>query len=105
MNLIIKETVLFDHKGVKITIELDYESGQVSFVERDGKAKNYKFAKRTRNYLGGWYLILEGLQEAAKFADSKLAEQAEIREKIKDKKMLDIAISLMDLDKDKKVKS
>lgn len=97
MNLVTKETVLFNYKGVSIYIELNYETGKVSFTEKDGRAKNYKFAECTRNYLGGWWLILEALQEATKFADSKLSEQEEIREKIKTQKVIDMAIALSDV--------
>lgn len=104
MNLLIKETILFDYKGIKVTIQLDYKRGTVSFTEQDSKPKNYKFAERTRNYLGGWWLILEALQEATKFADEKLKEQEELREKIKTQKVIDMAIALSDLNKKEKKK-
>lgn len=91
------ERIAYDHKGVTIYMDLDYEKGEVSMVEKNGQPKKYNFSHRTRNYLGGWYLILEALQEATKYADVRLAEQAEAREKIKQKKVIDMAIALSDL--------
>lgn len=102
MNLLIKETILFQHKGIGVTIDLNYKEGTVSFTEQDTKPKSYKFQHRTRNYLGGWYLILEALQEATKFADTKLKEQEELRDKIKTQKVIDMAIALSDLNKKEK---
>ena len=100
MNLVNKESIVFEHRGIKIPMELDYLKGEVSFTEPNGQPKNWKFRQRTRNYLGGWYLIFQALQEATKFADQKLAEQEEIRKKIKDQEAIDLVIALSDLDKD-----
>jgi len=102
MNLVNKESIVFDHKGIKIPMELDYVRKLVSFTEENGQPKNWKFRQRTREYLGGWYLIFEALQEATKFADERLAEQEKIREKLKEEKMINLMITLSDLDKGSK---
>lgn len=99
MNLVNKESIVFDYKGIKIPMELDYIKGEVSFTEPNGQPKNWKFRQRGRNYLGGWYLIFQALQEATKFADERLAEQQEIREKLKEEKMINLMIALSDMDK------
>ena len=97
--LVIQETVEFEYRNVTIYIHLDYKKATASFVEKDGSKKNWKFTDRTREYLGGWWLILEAMQEATKFADEKLKEQADLRDSIKEKKVLDMMIALSDLDK------
>lgn len=98
MNVImLAERIAYDHKGITIYIDLDYERGVASFTEKDGRAKNYKFAQRTRKYLGGWYLILEALQEATRYADTRLEEQAKAREQVKEKKMVDLMVALADI--------
>lgn len=102
-ELKLTERIAYDYRGVTIYIDMDYERGLVSFANKDGSKKNYLFQQRTRRYLGGWWLILEALQEATKLADSKLAEQAELREQIKEKKVIDMMIALSDI-KQKKAK-
>jgi hypothetical protein len=99
MNLVLQERVEFEYRGIKVYMSLDYLEGKVSFTEANGQPKKYNFSQRTREYLGGWWLILEALQEATKFADEKLKEQAELRENIKEKKVIDMMIALSDLDK------
>lgn len=91
------ERIAYDHKGVTIYMDLDYEKGEVSMVEKNGQPKKYNFSHRTRNYLGGWWLILEALKEATIFADKKLEEQENIRAKIKEKEIIDLAVYLHDL--------
>ena len=90
--LMLGEVMAFDHKGVVIYINLDYERGLVSFVEKDGKPKKWLFTDRTEAYLGGWYLILEAMQEATKYSDTRLKEQAKAREEVKEKEMVDLMI-------------
>ena len=69
----LNETIDFTHKGIIITMRLDYEVGTVSFVNPNGSDKNWKFIDRTKEYLGGWYLIFEAMQEAVKYADERLS--------------------------------
>lgn len=90
----LKETISFEHKGINIYIHLDYERGLASFVEKDGRNKQWLFAERTRDYLGGWYRILEAMQEATKYADTRLKEQAEARANIKEKEMFNMMVAL-----------
>ena len=101
--LILQEIVQFEHRGVILYVRLDYEKGKVSFVEKGGLGKQWLFKDRTREYLGGWWLIFEALQEATKYADTRLKEQAELREQIKEKKVIDMMIALSDI-KEKKTK-
>lgn len=100
--LVLKETVQFEHRGVVVYINLDYTKGTASFTEKGGQGKQFLFKDRTREYLGGWWLIFEALQKATVFADEKLKEQAELREQLKEKKVLDLMIALADIKVKKK---
>lgn len=97
MNLIQQERIQFSHKGVNIYIDLDYNNGTVSFVNKEGDNKNFTFRKRTRNYLGGWWIILDALQRATEFADLKLKEQEELRKDIKNEELINLMIGISEL--------
>lgn len=57
---------VYTHKnGISVTVEIDYVKKSVSFVEKDGKPKNWKFAERTPDYLNGWRMIFIALDWAA----------------------------------------
>ena len=49
---------------------------------------------RGEEYLGGWYLILEAMQEATKYADTRLKDQAKARQDRKVEKITNIAVAL-----------
>lgn len=93
------EIIEFEHKGVRVDIELNYETSRATFVEFDDladfwKPKRYLFAARGVEYLGGWVLIFEALQEATKLADEKLREQEAIRDKEATDKAIDLMVAL-----------
>lgn len=73
----IKETIKFTHKDISVIVKIDYKNGTVSFVKSDETPYHYIFADRTHEYLGGWVLVLEALQEATKFANERLLEYEE----------------------------
>ena len=78
------EIIEFEQDGVKIDIELNYEKGQVSFVQFNHdlniwETRDFAFANRGIEHLGGWFLLLKTLQEATELANIKLHEQAELR--------------------------
>lgn len=95
MNIIqLQETITFNHKGIEIYLNLDYEKETVSFIEKNGQPKKWLFTDRGEEYLGGWYLILEAMQEATKYADTRLKDQAKARQDRKVEKITNIAIAL-----------
>ena len=90
----LQETITFNHKGIEIYLNLDYEKETVSFIEKNGQPKKWLFTDRGEEYLGGWYLILEAMQEATKYADTRLKDQAKARQDRKVDKITNIAIAL-----------
>lgn len=65
---------VYTYNGVGITVEIDYVKKTVSIVDKDGKAKNWKFAERTPDYLNGWRNILDAMDKA--IADIKVEMDA-----------------------------
>lgn len=57
--------VYTDVNGISVTVEIDYVKKLVSFVEKDGKAKNWKFAERGPEYMNGWRMIFAAMDYAA----------------------------------------
>lgn len=70
---------VYTHKnGISVTVEIDYVKKHVSLVEKDGRAKNWKFAERTPEYLNGWRAILIAMEwavEQVKVEFDKISEQ------------------------------
>lgn len=76
----------YTHKGITVVLEIDCEKKNITFVERDHngkyKPKKWVFAERTREYLGGWILILDAMAYAIKEAN-KLLEELDKRDEEK----------------------
>lgn len=97
MNVLqLQETISYNHNGVIFYIELDYEKGVASFVEKDGTPKRWLFTERGRDYLGGWLRIYEAMRAATIYADTRLKEQQEARDNAKEEQLIDLAIAISD---------
>lgn len=100
------ELIQFTHRDVKINIALDYNRKTVSLTKpvsifsNNDDAKAWVFSKRTRQYLGGWYIVLEALQEATKYADTRLKEQEDVRDKLAEEKVFNIVMALSEVAED-----
>ena len=77
-----------EHKGVRVTIKINYDNGQASLVENqfnDYKRKQWIFAERGLEYMNGWSDILEAMQvavkECKKELETDLAEKNTFSEK------------------------
>lgn len=76
--------------GIKLIIKVDYLKSEVSFVERSSygeipfKNKQWLFAGRTREYLGGWVNVFKAMEEATKIGDNllKQREDANLKDKV-----------------------
>ena len=71
-NLTIKT---IEHKGIKVTYEIDFDRKTVSLIERDGnnwKPKRWTFNDRKPEYLSSWMIIMEAMQEAVRQAKLEL---------------------------------
>lgn len=89
------EIKTIEHKGVRITLELDYEAGTASLVEFLSKGqygflktqpKKFVFAGRTLDYMNGWLLILQAMnkavEECKKCLEADLAQKSSFRNKV-----------------------
>lgn len=62
-----------EHRGVKVTIKIDYDNGTASMVEMGGfGAKKWVFAERGLAYMDGWKNILDAMQLAVKECKKEL---------------------------------
>lgn len=75
-----------EHKGVKVTVEINFDKGTVSLVEysntsRNGmchvdgawRPKDWVFAGRTLGFMKGWQDIFEAMANATKLATEELS--------------------------------
>lgn len=100
-----KETYLFQHKGVKIWVKIDYINNKISLVEPFGSStekfqqKKWLFHERGIEYMFGWIDILEAMQEAIKHAKYRY----EMQEALRSEKAEAILVNgMLELDKAKK---
>jgi hypothetical protein len=81
-----------EHKGVKVTIRINYDDGTAELVEKiDGRwnVKQWVFKPRGLEYMNGWQDILEAMKmavaECKKELEKDLAEKTKFSKKfIKD---------------------
>lgn len=63
------EIKTIEHKGINVTIHVDYDNDHVSLVENINHnyiGKKYLFANRGLGYMNGWLTTLEAMTEAIK---------------------------------------
>lgn len=78
------EVKTIEHKGIKVTVAIDYDRGTASFVEhkfdRGWDDKKFVFSRRELPYMNGWLNILEAMSVAVKECKKELEiREAEIR--------------------------
>lgn len=66
-----QEIKTVEHKGIKVMLKVDYDSGLVSLVERGMEFGKYKkmewvFAERGLEFMNSWLNILEVMSFAIK---------------------------------------
>lgn len=78
----VKETIGFTLDGITVFTSIDYETRQVSLVNKDGQNKQWLFAKRTPDYFPGWHRILDAMAYAIDQAAARLDSQPSMLEKL-----------------------
>ena len=78
----VKETLGFTLNGITVYASIDYNTRQVSLVEKDGSKKQWLFAQRTPDYFAGWRRILEAMHYAIVQAEARLESQPSLMEKV-----------------------
>ena len=85
------EVRTIEHKGIKVTVLIDYDNAMVSLVEKDSfrggtfQKKQWIFANRGLEYMKGWLNIIEAMQfavkECQKCLEANLAEKTAFKNK------------------------
>lgn len=81
-----------EHKGVKVTIRIDYDKGTASLMEfrnESWKKKEWIFVDRGLEYMTGWQNVIEAMQvavkECKKELEKDLAEKSKFKEELVNK--------------------
>lgn len=81
-----------EHKGVKVTIRIDYDKGTASLMEyrnESWKKKEWIFADRGLEYMTGWQNVIEAIQvavaECKKELEKDFAEKSRFKEEFIEK--------------------
>lgn len=82
------EIKTIEHKGVSVTVKIDYDLGTVSLVQRDKSGsfttKNWIFQDRGLEYMNGWLDILKAMsvavEEGKKELETNLAKKSAFTE-------------------------
>lgn len=83
-----------EHKGIKVTIKIDYDRGTASLVEENGitdfpwRNKMWVFADRGLEYMNGWQNILEAMQVAVKECKKELEKDLAEKSRFTDKQVI-----------------
>lgn len=83
------EIKTIEHKGIKIRVKINYDSGEVSLLDQYNEIKKWTFAKRGLEYMKGWLDILEAMtmaiKEGKKLLEADLAEKSKFSEEVVEK--------------------
>lgn len=83
-----------EHKGVKVTIRIDYDKGTASLMEyrNEGwKKKEWIFADRGLEYMNGWQNIIEAMQVAVAECKKELEKDLAEKTKFKEEFVMEVA--------------
>lgn len=103
------EVKTYAHKGVNVTVEIDYIEGKIALVEKKGTnhgvvqwgAKQWVFANRTIDYMQGWQNILDAMKYAVEQSTKDLKKHQDAEDKRK-RDLTEHAIGLVAQEKQKK---
>lgn len=90
------EVTTYQHKGISVMVEINYDKGTISLVEKNpatndkyvqvDTAKKWVFAGREIEYMAGWQNILDAMKYAIEEATKLLEKhQAEAEKRLKQK--------------------
>lgn len=63
---------VYTHENISVVVEMDFVKKTVSLTEKDGRAKNWKFAERTPEYMNGWIAIFRAMEYATAEAKKEM---------------------------------
>lgn len=92
------EIKTIEHKGVKVTVKIDYDLGKASLVERNRlgnfTTKNWIFQDRGLEYMNGWKEIIEAMAEAVKICKKDLEADLAAKSAFKEAQVAALLVSL-----------
>lgn len=81
------EIKAYDHEGIRVFVEIDYDAETISLVEREQrsrfKMKQWVFSGRTIGYMQGWQNILDAMKVAIECARIDLQKHLDAKEREK----------------------
>ncbi len=84
------ETIVHTHKGIEVTVSIDYARNNVSLVDQTGVCKKWAFGDRSLEYMQGWLDIIEAMEMAVRYAKTQLEQYQREKEKANEKLMIKI---------------
>lgn len=106
------EIKTIDHKGIKVTVKLDYENGTASLIEilnahggMQTPAKKWVFADRTLDYMNGWLLILQAMTVAVQQCKADLEADLAQKSAFKEKKIERVLRGIANAELEQNIKS
>lgn len=85
------EIKTIEHKGINVTIKIDYDKGTASLVDARNMSGNYPakqwvFAERGLEYMNGWldilYAMTEAVRECKKDLEFSLAQSSAFKDRL-----------------------
>lgn len=86
---------IYEHKGIKVAVDIDLEKKQISLVEKNNgqwQKKKWQFAERELEYMNGWKLILQAMD----YAISEASKELKAAEERDNEKFMEMVIGLSD---------
>lgn len=89
-----REIKTVEHKGVTVTLDINYDAGTVSLVYykdrlNEWQTKEWIFSGRTIEYMDGWLNILDAIKFAVQEAKKDLMASAKEKTQLHEKEILD----------------
>ena len=88
------EIITVEHKGIAVTLHIDYDKGELSLVERNGfngsgfLKKQWIFANRTLDYMKGWLDIIDAMKYAIEYGKKQLEHDLAIKSQFREGEMI-----------------
>ncbi|MHA1401184.1 MAG: hypothetical protein ACTSQE_12615 [Candidatus Heimdallarchaeaceae archaeon] len=87
------EIKTIEHKGIKVTVKIDYDNKEISLVEKRGRSyenKKWQFTNRGVNFVKSWKDILRAMDNAIGYGNEQLTEFIEEQTNQKVEKMMEL---------------
>lgn len=66
------EILSYVHKGITVRVEIDYDAGEISLLDKDDSNKRWIFAGRSIRYMECWKNVLDAMKFTIEEATERL---------------------------------